>query len=100
MTTSYQDDPYLSAAVFAELERAMSDPFAQHLEKLEEVINRSERDGLCSEEVAQAAREKMGAWMKELSFLLVKTYLLHEQFRDAETMAAAAAHSRAAAPKA
>jgi hypothetical protein len=98
MTTSYQDDSYLPA-VFTELERAMSDPFVQHLEKLEEVINRSERDGLCSEEVAQAAREKMGAWMEELGFLLVKTYLLHEQFRVAET-ATAPAHSRAAAPQA
>jgi hypothetical protein len=43
MTTSYQDDPYLSA-MFAELE-SLANPFQENLEKLKEVIDRSERDG-------------------------------------------------------
>jgi hypothetical protein len=87
MTTSYRDDPYLSA-VFAEWE-SMSDQFAQHMEKLEQVINRSEP----SHEVSMAAL----AHMIELDRLFRKTYLLHEKFRVAETNAAPA-HSRAAAP--
>ena len=86
MTTSHKDNPYLSA-VYAELE-SISDPFYEHLHKLDEVINRSERDGLCSEEVAQAARDKIYECLRELETLTVKTRFLHEEFRIAETFTA------------
>ena len=71
MTTSCKGHPYLSA-VYAEL-ASISEPFEQHLEKLDEVINRSERDGLCSKEVAEAARDKIYECIRELETLIVKT---------------------------
>jgi hypothetical protein len=63
------DDPYL-CALCAELE-SICDPFAQ---KLEEVIDRSERDGICSEKAAEAAREKIGRCMEEVNLVLLKTF--------------------------
>jgi hypothetical protein len=86
MTTSYQDDPYLSA-MFAELE-SLANPFQENLEKLEEVIDRSERDGICSEEVAQAVREEIEEWVIELGILFSKTLSLHEGLSNAGSIAA------------
>jgi hypothetical protein len=86
MTTSHKDNAYLSA-VSAELE-SISDPFHEHLQKLDEVINRSERDGLCSAEAAEAARDKIYECIRELETLFVKTYDFHEEFRVAETFTA------------
>jgi hypothetical protein len=84
---SYEDDPYLSA-MYAELE-SIWDPFAQHLEKLEDAINQSEREGICSEEVAQAAREEIQACMEEVDLVLfIKTWILHEKLRAAEIISA------------
>jgi hypothetical protein len=56
--------------------------------KLEEVINRAERDGICSEEVAEAARDEIYECMMELEGLFVKTYLLHEEYRIVEMITA------------
>jgi hypothetical protein len=78
------EDPHLSA-LMAEFE-SMMDPFLLSYEKLEEVINRSERDGVCSDEVTQAAREEIESRRDELNFLVLKTILLHRKFRAAETL--------------
>jgi hypothetical protein len=78
MTTSSQHDPNLSAK-FAEW-GSMEDQFAKHLQELEEVINRSERDGLCSVEVAQAAREMLGSCRKEMQSAFVATCCIHVEF--------------------
>lgn len=86
MTTSRQDNPYLSA-VNAEL-KSILDPFSEYLLKLEEVINRAERDGICSEEVAEAARDEIYECMMELEGLFGKTYLIHKELRLAETITA------------
>jgi hypothetical protein len=86
MTTSFQDDPYLSA-MFAELE-SLANPFQENLEKLEEVIDRSERDGICSEEVAQAVREEIEEWVIELGMLFTKTLFLHQGLSNAGSIAA------------
>jgi hypothetical protein len=86
MTTPRQDDPYLSA-MFAELE-SLANPFQENLEKLEEVIDRSERDGICSEEVAQAVREEIEEWVIELGILFSKTLYLHQGLSNAGSIAA------------
>ena len=86
MTTSYQDDPYLSA-MFAELE-SLANPFQENLEKIEEVIDRSERDGICSEEVAQAVREEIEECVLELHILFSTTLSLHEGLSNGGSVAA------------
>jgi hypothetical protein len=86
MTTPPQDNPYLSA-MFAELE-SLANPFQENLEKLEEVIDRSERDGICSEEVAQAVREEIEEWVIELGILFSKTLYLHQGLSNAGSIAA------------
>jgi hypothetical protein len=83
MTISNQDD----SAVLAEV-KATTDPFRKHFEKLEQVINRWERDGVCSEEVAQAAREEVEARSCELGIVLFKTFRLLGTFSSAGSVAA------------
>jgi hypothetical protein len=85
-TTLFQDDPYLSAT-FAELE-SFTNPFQEHLEKLEEVIDRSEGEGTCSKEVAQAVREEIAEWISDLGILFTKTVFLHEGLSNAGSTAA------------
>jgi hypothetical protein len=86
MTTPRQDKPYLSAK-FAELE-SLANPFYENLVKLDEVIDRSERDGICSEEVAQAVREEIGERVLELGILFSETLSLHEGLSNAGSIAA------------
>jgi hypothetical protein len=86
MTTLFQDDPYLSA-IFAELE-LLANPFQENLEKIEEVIDRSERDGICSGEVAQAVREEIEERVLELGILFSKTVSLHQGLSNAGSVAA------------
>jgi hypothetical protein len=86
MTTLFQDDPYLSA-MFAELE-LLTNPLHENWEKLEEVIDRSERDGICSKEVAQALREEIDYWFMDLGMLFIKTLSLHQGLSNDGSMAA------------
>jgi hypothetical protein len=83
MTTSHQDD--YDYTLFKEF--GASDPYA-HLERLEEVVNRWEREDGCSEEVAQAAREELGSRMEELGIFLCKAFFFHRSFSNTGSVAA------------
>src|ERR1700682_3862379 len=74
MTTStYQEDPFLSARL-AEFESqdAMLNPFRQCIEELEEEVDRAKRDGVCSGEVAKAARQAIKELTSEMECLILK----------------------------
>ena len=85
MTILNQEDPRHSA-ILADFEsqEAMMAPFLLSFKELEEVINSSERDGVCSDKVAEAAREDIKVLMWELDLLILKKVQLHQQFRAAE----------------
>jgi hypothetical protein len=77
MTTRHHQD--ITMADF-ESQDAMMTPFLRSFEELEEVINRSERDGICSGKAAEAARQEIKRLMSKLDLLMLKKILLHQQF--------------------
>jgi hypothetical protein len=83
MTMSHQDD----SAMLAEFEAA-ADPLDRRFEKVEQVIERWEREGVCSEEVARAVGEEIEARSWELYFLIYKTLLFLGTFSSADSVAA------------
>jgi hypothetical protein len=82
MTISHQDD----SAVLAEF-ASTADPLAQHLENLKKVINRLEREAVCSQKVAQAALEEVESRSLELGTWLSKTFELRESLSNAASVA-------------
>jgi hypothetical protein len=65
----FQDDPYLSA-MFAELD-SLTSPLQENWEKLQDVIDRSERDGICSREVAQRSGRKSKIGVSNWAFCFI-----------------------------
>ena len=86
MTTSiYQEDPFLSARM-AEFESqdAALNPFRLCIEKLEGEVDRSERDGVCSREVAKAARQEIEELTSEMECLILKKIEIHRRISAPE----------------
>jgi hypothetical protein len=83
MTMSHEDD----STLLAEFE-ATTDPLERHFEKVEQVIERWEREGVCSEEVARAVREEVESLSWKLFGLVYKTLSFHETISNADSVAA------------
>ncbi len=84
-TSIYPEDPFFSASRMAEFESldATLDPFRVSLEGLEEEIDLAERNGHCSGEVAEAARQDLEELTGELEYLILGKMLIHERIGDA-----------------
>jgi hypothetical protein len=63
-----------------ESQDAMMTPFLESFVELEEVIDHSERNGVCSEKVAEAAQKELISLRRELDRLIVRKITLHRQF--------------------
>jgi hypothetical protein len=85
MTILNQED-WDQSAMMAEFDSqdAMMTPFLLSFEELEGTINRCERDGFCSNEVAEAAREKIKELIWKLDLLILQKIRLQRRFRTAE----------------
>jgi hypothetical protein len=76
MTKLNQEDPYLSAMM------AKCKSLCESLDDLALSIHRLNGDGVCSDEVARAARKEVDGCRDGLGILFGKTLLLHLGLRD------------------
>jgi len=78
-----QDDISSMMAAF-ESQDAMMTPFLMSFEKLKEVINRAEHEGVCSEEVAETARQEIEDLRFKMDLLVLKKIKLRQRFGVSE----------------
>lgn len=67
-----------------EAQDEMLAPFRLSFEELEEEVDRAERDGVCSEEVAEVAREEIVDLDLHLGILIMRKVRLQNWIRAAE----------------
>lgn len=86
MTTLSQDDPHFSAMP-AELE-SLWDRLHDNLEKLQEVVDRSELEGSCSKDVAQALWQEIEDACNGLGIVVFKALRLYQGLSNGGSTAA------------
>jgi hypothetical protein len=67
-----------------ELQDAILEPFRLSVEELDEMVDRFERDGVCSAEGVEKAREEIDNLVLDLNFLVIRKVELNERLRAAE----------------
>jgi hypothetical protein len=84
-TLKYRKLPSFTANI-AELEAldAILTPFRLIVEELDEMVDRFERDGVCSAEGVEKAREEIVGIVLDLNFLVIRKVELHERLRAVE----------------
>jgi hypothetical protein len=60
---------------------AMMTPFRRSFQELEDGVDRLERDGVCSEQVAEAARQEIRRLLFTLDVLILKKIEIQQRFR-------------------
>jgi hypothetical protein len=87
-TLKYRKLPSFTANI-AELEAldAILTPFRLIVEELDEMVDRLERDGVCSAEGAEKAREEIDSIVLDMNFVGIRKVELHERLRAVERAA-------------
>jgi hypothetical protein len=67
-----------------ELQDAMLTPFRLSFDVLDEAVDRLERDGVYSAEVAEAARDEIETLIREMHYLVISKVELHDRLRADE----------------
>jgi len=70
-----------------ELQDAMLTPFRLSFDVLDEAVDRLERDGVCSAEGAEKAREEIDSIVLDMNFVGIRKVELHERLRAVERAA-------------